>query len=174
MKNKEYNNSLGLGSFKNLGFDKKGCDLAQQEFDKKARLAGDYRSYCRNMNNRLEKMAYIELAKKKLGAEDTFLITASPAYLTEKKAVWLMGKFTKGGDYVGIAEKSSKYHLHFIGKGKALATYIENGLRYLQEFKPQQAVHITFGGTTEEKVNYLLKDKQINYTHFDFYFKDWS
>jgi hypothetical protein len=174
MKNKEYKNSLGLGSFKNLGFDKKVIDLVQQEFDKKARLAGDYRSYCRNMNNRLEKMAYIELAKKNLGAAGTFLITASPAYLTEKKAVWLMGKFKNGGDYVVAAERSSKYHLHFIGKGKALAKYIVNGLRFLDEFKPQQAVHITFAGTTEEKVNYLLKDKQISYTHFDFYFKDWN
>jgi hypothetical protein len=58
--NKEYINSFSLAIAKTKGYDRNKSLLAQKEYDRRAKLASNYRNYCRNMQNREEKLQYLD------------------------------------------------------------------------------------------------------------------
>jgi hypothetical protein len=169
--NKEIINSVRPDLQNTFGYNKEQSDEAAKEFDRRARWSGNYRHYCRNMNNRDEKEKYAEFIEAFLGDSNLFLATASAEYLSEERAVFLMSRFQRGGNYLSVVEKADKFHLHYIGRGKPFAKYIETGLRFLPDFKADKAVDIFFKGTAKDKINYLLKGKHNNLTHIDYFIK---
>lgn len=169
---KEYNNSFSPAIAQTKGFDRNASMLAQKEFDRKANLARNTRHYCRNMNNRNEKLEYLKFFLKNIGTENVIMVsTSSHIPLSENRAVTLMGKFDGELNYVAVAEKAGKYHLHYIVQGESSAKYMERALRRLRAFKSKYAVHLLYGDRAVAEINYILKSKHNNLTHIDYYFK---
>lgn len=151
--------SSPTSSLNSMKYDRKKSIDDANEHERLSKIAGNARKYNRNMQNRRDKSAIIEILKQKMLDKDLFLITIKPISMSLKYADVISKAFEDKGNglHFSVIESESGWHLHIIGSGIGFANKIINTVKNKFKLDKRNDIHLISGVQAHSSVSYLLK-----------------